>query len=165
MTLFNGPIEVGVRTLALLVALHPRPLDLNELVILDYLIVHSADLAGGPPSLHPASPLRSGEVSIRRTLIEDAVTLLKSRLLAREEFSAEGIRYSVGDYGTAFLDTLDSDHSRRIRARAKWIAERTNGRDPAVLLEEFAGSLEKWRQEFATIVDVDVATEADAWAS
>ena len=35
---------------------YPRSLSLQRLVVLDYLIVHSDDVPGGPPGLHPQVP-------------------------------------------------------------------------------------------------------------
>ena len=67
---FNSALETGVRTLTVLVASYPKTHDLGRLVQYDYLTVHSAD-AGGPPSLHPPLPLRSGELLVRRGLIEE----------------------------------------------------------------------------------------------
>ncbi len=162
--LFNGPVELGIRTLALLMAVHPRSLDLTQLVILDYFLVHSADIIDGPPSLHPPSPLRSGEVTIRRALIQDGITLFKSRLLVSEQYDEDGIGYGVGEYGSAFWDALTSEHARRLRERAIWLAARTERADPSTLLGDFAGSLERWRQEFATMIDVDLEAGAPAWA-
>ena len=75
---FNSPLETGVRTLALLVAAYPRSRDLHRLVQYDYLTVHSAD-AAGPPSLHPPLPLRSGELLVRRGIIERGLLLMMSR--------------------------------------------------------------------------------------
>ena len=60
-SVFNSPVELGLRALMLLAESHPKPLDIQRLVILDYLLVHSGDLEGGPESLHPPSPLRAGE--------------------------------------------------------------------------------------------------------
>ena len=79
---FNSALETGVRTLAILVAAHPRAHDLHRLVQYDYLIVHSAD-ADGPSSLHPPLPLRSGELLVRRNVIGRGILLMVSRGLVR----------------------------------------------------------------------------------
>ena len=73
-TVFNNPVESALRTLVLLVEAYPATLDLQKLVYLDYLLVHSAD-AGGPESLHPPTPQRQGEVAVRRDLIEQGAVL------------------------------------------------------------------------------------------
>lgn len=43
---FNSPVEVGVRVLAVLVESYPRALDLGQLVMLDHLVLNTADVDG-----------------------------------------------------------------------------------------------------------------------
>ncbi|MFD4172173.1 ABC-three component system middle component 2 [Streptomyces anulatus] len=66
VTPLNSPLEVGVRALVLLTESHPRPLDLAQLVALDYLVLHSGEF-DGPRSLHPrpASPGRRARQETR----------------------------------------------------------------------------------------------------
>ncbi|WP_338053724.1 ABC-three component system middle component 2 [Serratia liquefaciens] len=47
-------------SLAILVAAFPESYDLQRLVEMDYLVVHSGD-ADGPDSLHAPLPMRAGE--------------------------------------------------------------------------------------------------------
>jgi hypothetical protein len=44
---FNTPVESALRSLVLLVESFPDALDLQRIVYMDYLLVHSQD-AGGP---------------------------------------------------------------------------------------------------------------------
>lgn len=66
---FNSPLETGLRSVAILAEACPDEFDLQRLLYLDYLVVHSSD-ADGPTSLHPNTPLRNGELLVRRGLIE-----------------------------------------------------------------------------------------------
>ena len=75
---FNGPLETGVRSLAILTAAFPMAMDLQRLVEMDYLVVHSED-ARGPSSLHAPLPLRAGELLVRRGLIESGLKLMVRR--------------------------------------------------------------------------------------
>lgn len=118
---FNGALETGVRTLAILIACFPKAHDLSRLVQYDYLTVHSAD-ADGPPSLHPPLPLRSGELLVRRGLIESGLRLMMSRSLVRRESHVQGFLYSADDSATAFLDNLKSPYIVALRDRAEWVA-------------------------------------------
>jgi len=68
---FNSPIATGVRALILLAESYPDQLDLQRLLEFDYILVHTKDV-DGPPSIHPALPLRSGELLVRRQLIDRA---------------------------------------------------------------------------------------------
>lgn len=118
---FNSALETGIRTLAILIACYPKAHDLGRLVQYDYLTVHSAD-ADGPPSLHPPLPLRSGELLVRRGLIESGLRLMMSRSLVRREFHVQGFLYSADDSAASFLDNMKSPYILALRDRAKWVA-------------------------------------------
>ena len=82
---FNSPLECGLRSLALLAAAGPTAYDLQRLVFYDYLLVHSADVPGGPESIHPPTPLRSGEALVRRHWVERGLLLMISRELVIQD--------------------------------------------------------------------------------
>ena len=118
---FNSALETGVRTLAILIACYPKAHDLGRLVQYDYLTVHSAD-ADGPPSLHPPLPLRSGELLVRRGLIESGLRLMMSRSLVRRELRVQGVLYAAEDSAASFLDNINSHYVVALRSRADWVA-------------------------------------------
>lgn len=146
--LFNGAVEFGLRGLLLLAESHPKPLDLQRLVVLDYLLVHSGDVEGGPPSLHPASPLRAGEVSVRRGFLEQGLHLLATKGLVSQVADASGIRYVAEDSAAVFLDSLFSEYVQRLRHIAAWAvgtAGDLSDEEAVVLLERTIG---RWKSEF-----------------
>ena len=146
--LFNGPVELGLRALMLLVEVYPRSLDIQRLVTLDYLLVHSGDIDGGPISLHPASPLRAGEFSIRRELIENGLHLLAIKGLVSRVADSTGFSYVAGDGASVFLDAFTSEYAEVIRERAVWAIETVGAlsdSEVALLLEQTIG---KWKTEF-----------------
>lgn len=155
--LFNGPVEVGLRSLVLLIEAFPKDLDLQRLVTLDYFSVHSADVTDGPPSLHPPSPLRAGEVAVRRELIEEGLRLYRARGLVSQRLSREGIHYVADDSAAAFVDALTSTYVARLRERAKWIFQSLGFLDEDTLATVLNDSLGRWRTEFAVL-----ATEGDS---
>lgn len=157
---FNGPVETGLRTLAALTAIHPASLDLKSLVIIDYVIVHSADVAGGPPSLHPPSPLRSGEVVLRRQLILDGVDLYMSRRLIVRHLSNDGIQYAAGPLAAGFLDGLKSGYGLELRERADWVVSWAASQSQDTLIASLESALGKWREEFAVLAPAD----SDDWS-
>ncbi len=57
--LFNSELETGTRAMVILEAAYPRAFDLARLTWFDHLVVHTEDI-GGPESLHPALPGRTG---------------------------------------------------------------------------------------------------------
>lgn len=146
--IFNGPVETGLRSLMLLAESYPTPLDIQRLVILDYLLVHSGDIDGGPTSIHPASPLRAGEVSIRRGLIEKGLHLFATKGLVRQVINKSGIGYIAEDLAITFLDAHVSDQSIILRQRAHWaieLAGKLNDQEAMRLLERTIG---RWKSEF-----------------
>lgn len=149
--LFNGPVEMGLRSLVLLLEAFPNGLDLQRLVVLDYLVVHSGDTANGPPSLHPPSPLRAGEVAVRRGLVEEGIHLYGSRGLIARQLDANGIRYVAEEGVAALLDALSSDYVTRLRERAQWAFQKfgpLTDEEVETILNETIG---RWRTEFVVI--------------
>ena len=120
VTPFNSPIETGVRALILLAESYPERLDLQRILEFDYLMVHSGDV-GGPPSLHPPLPLRSGELLVRRQLIERGLLLMMSRRLVTRFAAADGFTYQADDSAGPFLDALTAAYLDELKQRASWV--------------------------------------------
>ncbi|MGI0494810.1 ABC-three component system middle component 2 [Alkalinema pantanalense CENA528] len=119
---FNSPLEIGIRSLIILTAVYPRSLDLQFLVFFDYFTVHSGDVQG-PDSLHAPLPLRSGELTVKRGLIERGLLLMLSRGLVEHLVSSNGFEYRASDNASAFLSMLSSPYITQLRERAEWVAE------------------------------------------
>ena len=147
---FNSALENGVRTLSILTASYPKAHDLSRLVQYDYLTVHSAD-ADGPPSLHPPLPLRSGELLVRRSLIESGLRLMMSRSLVRRELNAEGILYVAEEEAGAFLDNIQSAYIVELRNRAEWVAATFDKLSATELNAIINHLFEAWTIEFQPI--------------
>jgi len=75
-------LETGVRSVILLDTAYPRSFDLMQLTWLDHLVVHTADI-DGPKSLHPNIPQRNGELLVRRSLVEEGLTLMRRKGLLK----------------------------------------------------------------------------------
>ena len=144
---FNSALETGVRTLTILVASYPNAHDLSRLVQYDYLAVHSAD-AGGPPSLHPPLPLRSGELLVRRGLIESGLRLMISRSLIVQKPQAKGFLYAAEEAAGAFLDNVRSSYITRLRNRADWVVSTFDRLSTAELDSVIKGLFDAWTIEF-----------------
>ncbi len=122
LTPFNSPLETGVRSLAILHAAFPVAFDLQRLVEMDYLVVHSGD-AGGPKSLHAPLPLRAGELLVRSGLIEKGLILMMSRGLARRLPSQVGFTYVAGEAAAPFMASLSNEYSVNLKERAVWAVQ------------------------------------------
>jgi len=116
----NGALEIGMRVSALLVAAFPSRLDTARLVLLDHALLHTADL-GGPPSLHPELPLRSGELGIKRGLINHGIEFACRVGLAEIHATADGIEFRASESTPGFLALLKAGYYVELEKRAKWV--------------------------------------------
>ena len=146
--IFNNPVESALRSLVLLVEAYPATLDLQRLVYLDYLLVHSAD-ADGPSSLHPATPQRDGEVAVRRGLIEQGLHLLLVRGLAVRRATQRGFEYAASEIAGSLITSLEADYSKELVARARWVTSAFAQYDLNSLGRFFSERIGRWDEEFA----------------
>ncbi|MDB5334954.1 MAG: threonine transporter [Planctomycetaceae bacterium] len=145
--LFNTPLEIGLRCLILLVESH-RPCDLQRLKILDYFLLHSGDLANGPESLHPLSPLQAGEFLVKRALLEKGLRLLIAKDLVQTNFTRTGITYEAGDHAKTFLSYFDSAYAKKARSVARWVSNTFSSIDDEQLQAIVNRTIGRWRAEF-----------------
>ena len=145
---FNSAVEIGLRTLVLLSEGYPQTYSVQQLVVFDYLLVHSDDIPGGPIGLHPQTPYRSGELMIRRGVIQEGLLLYQSRGLIEKCYRDSGVLYMATDRSAGFLDVLDAEYVAALRDRALWLLE-TFGLSSEQELTQLADrNLGKWGAEF-----------------
>ncbi len=145
-----APLETGIRSLAVLVAAFPTALDLQRLVEMDYLVVHSGD-AEGPESLHAPLPLRAGELLVRRGLIEKGLLLMMSRSLIKRLPKSDGFDYLAGESAAPFMSNLTTEYSLQLRNRASWAFnqfEKMSTEEIRRITHQF---LEKWSSQFQVV--------------
>ena len=147
---FNTPFETGVRALYILAASYPTKMDLQRLIDMDYLVVHSAD-AGGPKSLHAPLPLRGGELLVRRGLVEHGLELMVSRRLVERSFSEDGICYLATDLAAPFLECLTARYALELQERAHWAVEFYSDYNRDDLAAVTRGLVDAWSAEFAEL--------------
>lgn len=155
---FNGPLEAGIRAVSILGAAYPHSYDLQRLVAFDYLLVHTSDV-GGPESLHPAKPMHSAELLVRRKLVEQALLLMMTRELVHREITSEGIKYSAGENATTFLSSLSSAYLRALKERADWLVDALGAHSDADFRVVMRRFFETWVEEFQ-IVERSMGGEA-----
>lgn len=147
---FNSPLEAGMRAICILGAVAPIAFDLQRIVTLDYLLVHSGDI-GGPESLHPDLPMRSGELLVRRKLVESGLQLMVSRGLIVRHIGKDGITYSAHDFAETFLDSLTSDYTQALRDRAEWLADEFSAASDDEFHARAQTVIEKWSEQFQQV--------------
>lgn len=146
---FNGPIEIGLRALTLLSEDFPTAYSLQRLVVFDYLLVHSDDLPGGPPGLHPKTPHRGSELLVRRAVLEQGLMLYQSRGLLERQYSETGVMFVATERTAAFLDALYSDYAAQLRARAGWLVSLLGEKTDTELVNMANSQVGEWGAEFA----------------
>ena len=144
---FNSPIETGMRALILLAESYPLQLDLQRLLEYDYIMVHTGDV-DGPPSIHPALPLRSGELLVRRQLIERGLMLMISRGLVSRHATPNGFMYQAEDDAGTFLDVLTAEYLNDLKNRAKWVVDRFCEMNDQEIRFMLAKVYDQWSREF-----------------
>lgn len=144
---FNSPVETGVRALILLAESYPVQMDLQRILEFDYILVHTGDV-DGPPSIHPALPLRSGELLVRRMLIERGLNLMISRGLVRREATSEGFMYSAEDGAAPFLDSLTAEYLSELKDRAVWVVDRFSEMTDPAIRQMLSQVYDQWTREF-----------------
>jgi hypothetical protein len=144
---FNGPLEAGVRAVAVLCAAHPQSFDLQRLIAFDYLLVHTGDI-GGPESLHPPVPLQSAELLVRRKLVEQALLLMMTRDLVRREARPDGIRYTAGENAVLYLQALRSQYLVALKERAEWLVKALGKCTEAEFRAVMHRFFDRWVEEF-----------------
>ena len=148
MAPFNGPIEIGLRALALLTESFPVACSLQRLVVYDYLVVHSDDVPGGPPGLHPKTPYRGAELLVRRAVLEKGLLLYQSRGLIERQYTQGGVMLAATERSASFLDVLNSPYLQSLRQRAVWVMSTFGERSDAALSIIAREHIGEWGAEF-----------------
>lgn len=145
--LFNSPLETGVRSVVLLDTAYPRAFDLKELTWLDHLVVHTGDISG-PESLHPNVPHRDGELLVRRSLVEQGVTLMRNLHMIEAKYGENGIVYAARDQAAPFVKLIRTQYGRALKARAVWLIAYLSERGEEHLHEVITQKIGRWAVEF-----------------
>ncbi|MDD4616370.1 MAG: threonine transporter [Alphaproteobacteria bacterium] len=144
---FNSALEIGSRVVALLYAAYPDPLDIQKIIRLDYLMIHSGDV-GGPESLHTPVPHRSGELLIKHELVQRGIYLMMSRGLIKQLPEVDGFKYVAEDDAGMFVSSFRSEYYKQLKMRAAWVIELYSNHTIAaldLLAKKFFGS---WHLQF-----------------
>ncbi|KAA1291464.1 ABC-three component system middle component 2 [Leptospira interrogans] len=144
---FNTSFEAGIRSLVILNVAYPNALDLQRLVEFDYLALHSGD-AGGPESLHAPLPLRSGELLIRRGVIELGLNLMISRNLIEKIPTYDGIKYLASDSAAPFVQSLASPYIRKLKICASWVIKSFGNATDGELVLLTRNLFREWTTQF-----------------
>jgi hypothetical protein len=147
---FNGPLEAGLRAVALLGAAFPRAYDLQRLTGFDYLLVRTHQL-GGPDDLHPTAFIQTPATEVRRKVVLDSLHLMMTRDLVSRHVAGSGILYRAGEAAAMFLGALQSPYLLRVKDRAGWLVENFGDYSDADFSLVMRKLFDQWVVEFQDV--------------
>lgn len=146
--IFNTSLDIGLRVLFLLRDTK-KPFDLQSLVYLDYFLVHSGDVPGGPESLHPNSPHHAGEILVKRKLMQDGLRAMHKKQLIDVSLEKNGVYYAKNKLTGAFLNHYSNSlYAEELRVRSKWVFRKFGKYDEEKLKKYVDVNITKWGTEF-----------------
>jgi hypothetical protein len=122
MQLFNSPVELGIRSVALLNAAFPDALDLNRLTVLDHYMLHSGAFSE-LPSVNVDRPNSVGELGQKRGLVEHGLHLMRGAGMVTMEFLPTGVVYRATEEADGFLRLMQAPLVKKLQVRAEWAVE------------------------------------------
>jgi hypothetical protein len=120
---FNNEIEMGLRILVILKCIYPKSFSVEMINYYDYFSLHSKDI-GGEKSLHADVPNRSGELFVKRGLIERSLKMLLLRGLVKYAYhqdSKNGFEYIITENGVSLIDNLNESYSKNLISSVTWV--------------------------------------------
>nr|WP_042289354.1 ABC-three component system middle component 2 [Nonlabens ulvanivorans] len=145
---FNNSVEAGLRILTILNEAFPNSFDLQNLVYLDYLTIHSADIDKTMQSLHPAVPYRSGEIMVRSSIIEKGLNLFITKNLIEKQYNINGIEYKATENAMPFLESLEETYSTKLQEKANWAVRKYSKHSKKELKKIMTPRLSEVNNEF-----------------
>jgi hypothetical protein len=144
---FNGPLEAGIRAVAILGAAFPQAFDLQRLTAYDYLLVRTHQL-GGPEDLHPATPIHVPATEVRRKTVHSALLLMMTRDFVTRAAYSDGFRYKAGESAAPFLNSIRTPYLCALKSCASWLVDHLAGRSDAEFDALMRSFLDNWIVEF-----------------
>lgn len=145
---FNGTLETGIRLVFILHAFYPTAVDINKLTYLDYLVVRTSLLDGGPPDLHPPTPIIPPVTQVRRKFVQAAVSLMMTRNLVEQVVEPGGIYYLAGDNSEFFVNAVQTSYLLQLSQCARWLADYFRDYSDEGFEALMGGLLKNWVAEF-----------------
>ncbi|MFI6180616.1 ABC-three component system middle component 2 [Nonomuraea sp. NPDC051191] len=150
----NGPLETGLRALAILTSAFPEAYDIDSLAFFDYSLLHSEEF-GGPESLHPDVPNHTSEITVKRDLLELGLQVMIRARLVTLQIDRGGISYAATDNAPGFVDLLESSYMHQLRRRADWVVEAFGNVGPAYIRER-TSALGRWSESAGPTPNYDM---------
>lgn len=108
--LYNSRIEISLRLAKILMGFNPIGLTIEKLICIDFLVLNLGDFLPEQHSLHPAIPRRDSQLAITRKTFTDALTLMKKYRIAAENYTQQGILFTVTDKTFSFTNAVQNEY-------------------------------------------------------
>lgn len=154
--IFNSALETGMRSICILAVDLSNKFDLQQLLALDHIVVHTGDIENAPPSLHPNILQRSGELLVRRPLVENGLVLMESKMLVHKVITPDGFFYCATELASVFIENLTNEYIKELSHRAQWAVSMYNDYGDRLFSEIFNSAFDRWRNEFQ-LADISIA--------
>ena len=153
---FNNEIEMGLRILVILKCIYPKSLDVEMINYYDYFSLHSKDV-GGEESLHADVPNRSGELSVKRGLIQDSLNMLMLKGLVEHKYTENGIEYIAGEEVAPLIDNLSASYTQDLIKSTIWVCNNFKSMSNKEIRSFVLRNKNKWGSEitYCTIGNID----------
>ena len=156
INLFNNEIEMGLRILVILKCIYPKSLDVEMINYYDYFSLHAKDV-GGEESLHADVPNRSGELSVKRGLIQNSLDMLMLKGLVEHSYTQSGIEYIASEEVAPFIDNLEASYTQDLIKSVTWVCNHFNNMNTKEIRAFVLNNKHKWGSEisYCTVGNID----------
>lgn len=153
---FNNEIEMGLRILVILKCVYPKSLDVEIINYYDYFSLHSKDV-GGEESLHADVPNRSGELSVKRGLIQESLKMLMLKGLVEHRYTQSGIEYISSEEVAPLIDNLSATYTQDLVKSTTWVCNHFNNMSNKKIRSFVLNNKHKWGSEisYCTVGNID----------
>lgn len=90
-------------------------------------------------------------MSVNRSIIKKALTLLLSKDLIVVKYLKKGIQYKKNDNTNSIASYFESEYSKQLDQRAKWLCSTFDGLTDSKLSQLVEANTEKWGSEFSVV--------------
>lgn len=146
--ILNSSLEVSLRILILLRNFNDEQLDVDDILLLDYYVLHLNDFDTKLESIHPSIPNRENEIFVRRESIQQGILLLESRDLIDTNYTPTGITYSANSFTLLFTDYLESPYAIKLKKNLEASIDRNKREIILKIKETLFNNINLWSSDY-----------------
>jgi ketol-acid reductoisomerase len=120
---FNTTFEVSLRVLLTLEVAGGGQLSADRIAASDFITVYGREFGISKENLHGENTYKYGEFALRREMVKEALKELVLDAFADVEDTANGVVYSISEWGKGYASKLDNEYARRYRTLSAKVRE------------------------------------------